>query len=346
MNLKFLNDSDLLTNTKNISQRERDCLVEILHHLREIERRRLFSDLGFKSLFEYAVRELKYSEGQASRRITAMRLIKEIPEVEEKVASGALSLSNAQKAQSLFKHLDAKAENDEERLNADKKRDILGRLEGKSVRDAEKEIAKIAPQIVPVERERVVAEDKIEVKFVVDDVLKVKLEEVRSLLGVKGLDLSYAQLIAAMADLSIASLKAKRFGKRRSQESELLKNGTTSSKLNEQGHLLAPSDQNSKGCTKVKNNCIKDMQQAPKKMAELKLPLGRYIPREIKALVWNRNSGCCQNCGSRRNLNFDHIVPVALGGKSEALNLRLLCFPCNQRARDKIFGKFDLKAVM
>jgi len=102
MNLKHLRDDELLTVTKDLVQMERTTLTKILHHLREIERRKLYSDLGCASLFEYAVKHLQYSEGQAGRRIQAMRLIKEIPEIEQKIASGALSLSNISQAQSFF----------------------------------------------------------------------------------------------------------------------------------------------------------------------------------------------------------------------------------------------------
>lgn len=84
MNLKSLSDSDLLAKTDQLVQQERELLSKVLFHLREIERRRLFSDLGFKSLFDYAVRRLACSEDHAYRRINAMQLIKELPSVEEK----------------------------------------------------------------------------------------------------------------------------------------------------------------------------------------------------------------------------------------------------------------------
>lgn len=61
---------DRIDTTDQLVQQERELLIEILRHLREIERRRLFSALGFKSLFDYAVKRLKYSEDQAGRRIS------------------------------------------------------------------------------------------------------------------------------------------------------------------------------------------------------------------------------------------------------------------------------------
>jgi len=51
INLNHLKDKDLLTQMRQLIQSERDLVVSILHHLREIERRRLFADLGYGSLF-------------------------------------------------------------------------------------------------------------------------------------------------------------------------------------------------------------------------------------------------------------------------------------------------------
>jgi HNH endonuclease len=56
------------------------------------------------------------------------------------------------------------------------------------------------------------------------------------------------------------------------------------------------------------------------------------IPEEVRLQVWRRDSGKCAKCGSRQNLEFDHIVPVSMGGSSTARNIELLCQDCN---RDK-----------
>lgn len=54
------------------------------------------------------------------------------------------------------------------------------------------------------------------------------------------------------------------------------------------------------------------------------------ISDDVKAFVWNRDGGCCVRCGGRERLEFDHIIPVALGGANTARNLQLLCEPCNR----------------
>ncbi len=53
-----LKDQELLNCTKTLVEKERQMLTEILYHLREVERRKLFCDLGYQSLFEYGVKEL------------------------------------------------------------------------------------------------------------------------------------------------------------------------------------------------------------------------------------------------------------------------------------------------
>lgn len=55
------------------------------------------------------------------------------------------------------------------------------------------------------------------------------------------------------------------------------------------------------------------------------------IPDDIKQFVFARDGGRCRQCGSAGDLQFDHIIPVALGGGSTADNLQILCGPCNRR---------------
>ena len=55
------------------------------------------------------------------------------------------------------------------------------------------------------------------------------------------------------------------------------------------------------------------------------------IPDDLKQYVFLRDGGCCRQCGSQHELQFDHIIPVAMGGATTAENLQILCGPCNRR---------------
>ena len=61
------------------------------------------------------------------------------------------------------------------------------------------------------------------------------------------------------------------------------------------------------------------------------------IPQWVKDAVFFRDRGHCTNCNkdlsgilSRQNVeNYDHIVPLALGGMNDVSNIQLLCDNCN-----------------
>ncbi len=56
----------------------------------------------------------------------------------------------------------------------------------------------------------------------------------------------------------------------------------------------------------------------------------RYISVTTKQIVYTRDGGNCNCCGSSSNLEYDHITPFSCGGSSEALNIQLLCMSCNR----------------
>ena len=59
--------------------------------------------------------------------------------------------------------------------------------------------------------------------------------------------------------------------------------------------------------------------------------LGRdAIPSALRREVWRRDGGKCVKCGSRENLEYDHIIPISRGGSNTARNIELLCEGCNR----------------
>lgn len=57
----------------------------------------------------------------------------------------------------------------------------------------------------------------------------------------------------------------------------------------------------------------------------------KAIPQDVKITVWQRDGGRCVDCESKQDLEFDHIIPLAMGGANTSRNLQLLCGTCNRR---------------
>jgi 5-methylcytosine-specific restriction endonuclease McrA len=58
-----------------------------------------------------------------------------------------------------------------------------------------------------------------------------------------------------------------------------------------------------------------------------------YVPFS-RANIYARDNHCCQYCGSQlptSELTFDHVVPVAQGGRKDWENIVTCCINCNRR---------------
>ena len=97
-----LGDQQLLEQTRRLAANQRCLEVHILDHLDEIDRRGLALRRGFSSLFDYAVRELRFSDAAAQRRIQAMRLCRRHGWVRASLQSGALSMTAAGQLETTF----------------------------------------------------------------------------------------------------------------------------------------------------------------------------------------------------------------------------------------------------
>ena len=91
-----------------------------------VDERRLYCDFKYGSLYTYAIKALGYSEGEAYRRVKASRLLKDFPEVKEKIQKGKLTLTNAAILEGFFKNSSK---------NLLEKRKLIKVCEGKSSRE-------------------------------------------------------------------------------------------------------------------------------------------------------------------------------------------------------------------
>lgn len=343
--LAQLTDRELLSRTKEIVKQEREILIDVIRHLREIDNRRLFSGLKYKSLFEYTVRELGYSEDQAWRRINAMRVTKQVPEVEKKIETGALTLGNLGTASQLFR-AEIKAQGS---LSKNRQLQVLAAIENKSRREAEQivqQIALVPTQNLRPERTRQI-DDHLEVRINVSPALKQKLQRAKGLLAHKHPYLNTAELLEVLCDQFLTRHESKIYDTR--SESRL-----ESSYLNEKPvQTIEVKKETGKLSTHSPSSETKRVPASspaqPRKGVSIvgsDMSLVKKVSRPIRRQIWRQGKGQCQNCGSTYALEVDHIQPRAQGGSSTLENLRLLCRPCNQRAAIVKLGQATMSVFL
>jgi hypothetical protein len=263
MKLNHLTDETLLKDTSLLVSDERKINTQILWHLREIDRRKLYVEVKCNSLFDFCVKILKYSESQASRRVSGTRLLSDLPELSTHIEEGKLNLTQLNQASFFFR--------DEKITNSEEKAQILKKLENRTTRETER--------ILHEHRKEAVSRN---VFLVVKEETKKKLDRIRDLKAHSCPDND--SLLGKMCE-EVSKI----------WDPTLIKR-----------HVSGSTDT-------------------------------RFIPKLIQAEVWQRDRGVCTKCQSTYALEFDHIKPSAMGGKSTVENLRLLCRACNQRQRVTYF---------
>lgn len=320
--IKTLSDSVLTEKTEFLIRKEREITLELLHHLREVNRRKLFG--GHGSLHAYLVAQ-GYEGGSAQRRIDAMRLLTVFPEAEEKIVNGELSFTVAAQVQTFFRQ-----EEKIQPLALEERKEVLDSLIGKSSREVERELLRRSaqPETHFHEKVRVKSETHSEMKVLVTDEVLQDLEALKGLLAHKHPHLSYGELLGVIAKIALEKLNPAREPRRRSKD-----NAGKPSKKHELPALEASSSQ----------PALPALEASP-------LPethRTRKTPRAaLKRAVYQRDGAACahidpktgKRCGSRYFLELHHLKSWAKGGPNTLENLSVRCRSHNQRYAIEEFG--------
>jgi hypothetical protein len=91
--LAGLSDAELLTATRRLVGRSNQLLASLLAHLAEVEARGIHRARACASLYTYCIYELRFSEDEAFRRVSAARLVRRFPALLDAIAAGELHLT-------------------------------------------------------------------------------------------------------------------------------------------------------------------------------------------------------------------------------------------------------------
>lgn len=121
-----------------------------------------------------------------------MRLLRDIPEIEERIESGALTLSNLNLAQTLFK----REKQEGNPVTKESKMEVLFQLENKSKREAQAIVAEINPGLKSTR--------KLDFDIIEDESLRDKLLSVKGLFAAVDPNMSLEEVLHRLCDQELA----------------------------------------------------------------------------------------------------------------------------------------------
>jgi 5-methylcytosine-specific restriction endonuclease McrA len=345
----------------SLARQERECTLSVVDHLIEIERRRMYAELGHSSVYGYCTDELGYSRTAANRRIVAARTVRRFPRTRRLLAERRLTLSTLAVVAG--------------ELNGENCRALLTRICGKSAEEAQRAIAELRG-IRPVREkiQRVVAVTgnrkaiscrKPETEGMVRD------GQPASLLSPASAQPALTQHVTrnevrcgperpqghATDDVTRTVPTEHRFRFEFSGDeafmtlyrraTALVSNRLGGSVTIEDTMRLALEalvDRDAPERRKVRRE-QRAGRRAQRPVKAGKQHRSRHIPAGIRDTAHERDGSRCtfvsdrgQRCRARHNLQVDHVVPWAKGGTHDLDNLRLLCATHNRLMAQREFG--------
>jgi hypothetical protein len=328
--LKSLRDEELLRRLSQLVRESRGVEADVVAHVGEVERRRLYAQEACSSMFEYCRRVLCLRENEAYLRITVARAARENPALLDMLRDGRLHLSGIAR---LAPHLT--------RQNSET---LLRRASGMSHREIRELVCELEPRpdvapsvrklperlaaggVAPLElgaprvesgavsletqvatpvRPAVVeplAPARYQVRFTASAGLREKLERLQALMRSSVPDGDLARIIDIAITEKLQRAEAKRFAKTSAPRKGLAETDTT--------------------------------------------PSSRHIPAVVRRTVHERDGGRCayrdrlgRRCARRYDLEFHHKHPFARGGDHSASNLTLMCRAHNTLLAEQDYGE-------
>ncbi len=132
---------DFTRHLTDLLRKENGAMVDFVFALAELDSRGLWADMGYGSVFDYLVRELRLSKSAAFYRKTAAVLVQRYPEIADALAEGRLCMTSVGEVAKV--------------ITRENVGEILPRFYGLSSREAKEVVAEIIPQPNPPRREMV-----------------------------------------------------------------------------------------------------------------------------------------------------------------------------------------------
>jgi len=328
--LGHVSDRDLLLDLASSVAQDRTTMALLLARIAEVDARRLYAPAGFPSMYLYCVHELHLSEEAARKRIHAARTARQFPAIFDAVADGRLHLTAVNR---LAPYLTPENADALLKAAADKTGSEIGLLLAE--RFPRSEMLPLV-QVIPASAAQR------------DDERPAGQVETHASDGVGSASRRAPERVAAAPRPNVTPIAQDRFFIQFTTGRETHDDLQYAHAL--LSHQIPPGDVEA-----VIARALKALirEQEKRRFAATNQPRTshrrrtskRHIPAHVRRAVWERDRGQCtfvsstgQRCPARTLLQFDHIVPVALGGQATVEGIRIRCASHNQYAAERTFG--------
>jgi len=312
LRLTDLPDEALVRGLSALVARDRATTAALLAHIGEVDARRLYLPAGYSSMHAYCVEALHFSDDAAYKRIQAARAARQFPALLRAIARGRLHLSAVcllapHLTRANFGELVAAATH---RRKAEIERLLFDRFAAAELIAATRAAApgELAPGQVAPGTSTALAPGQVP---------------------------AAGPPPAMTRPLRLDLTPATRDKLRRAQEllGYAVPSGDPAEVIDRALDALIAQLEGRKSAATVR----------PRRPRVARAP--RTVPARVRRAVWMRDGGRCafvapdgHRCTTRARLEFDHVDPVARGGRPEVDRMRLLCRAHNQYEAERLFG--------
>ena len=355
-----LADKTLLSTTDDLVRQQRKTTLAILLRLAEIDRRRLYGPLGYRSLWDFCRRRLGFSESTTDRHIRVARLLRRFPDIYPLLESRRVSMATLSRAASI--------------LSAENKDEVMGKIAGKTQDEVEAVVATyrtgspVPDRITPVKVASSPSEKPSAAASLSGNLL-AQTSPVQPSNGdcqlrspsSDGQKFTTAGVEAASAEtkdevcykfvFGADEAFMRKFNEVKALLSTKYPTSFTNAKVFQATMevFLEKHSPAKRAERRARRAAKKQDQKAGAKPArpsvQQRTAESRHIPAAVRDAVFTRDTGRCTykgaggvRCNSRHDVEIDHVMPYAHGGSHSLENLRLLCSLHNRLEAERKLG--------
>lgn len=326
-----LSDNMLLAEVKQCVGKERHAQAVFLARLAELDRRRLYAKLGFPSTFAYCTQELGFAEGSACKRIQVARTARKYPLIYSFIEAGKIHME----AVSLLSPL----------LTQENHEELLAKACEKTKQEVAQIVACLASKPDVPDSVRKLSRRRITFAGECAEIGTENAGSVPEPLNLLSPRPTRRDQVAPLSEdrVKIQFTGSEQLQKKLVRAKEVLRHTFPNGRLEDviEAALDALLDKKD-----PERKLVRKMGRKKKSGgAKATTAQTRRIPQAVKDVVWRRDHGRCsyvspggRRCVEKGGLEYDHVIPWALGGPSnDPNNVRLLCHGHNQWAARQVF---------